>query len=198
MKLPSGRLFVLLALLFAAQTALAAPAASPTPADDPHLKTIIDCIALVISLLALCVSGFVAWRSYIFNNQSTRRTARETHMKMLFDVGQSFVTSPTLWMLYDTHGSTEGRDTPEEISKRRAFFYQHLNMFDLVWDFYENVIKKRNRVDKGYWDSWKRYMKQFFRDSSEARSLFYDPRTREIYSEDFVEFIEEKIIKGVS
>ena len=198
MKVRSGRLFVLLALLFAAQTVSAAPAASPTPAEDPHLKTIIDCIAVSISLVALCVSFFVVWRSSTFNNQSTRRTARETHMKMLFDVGQSFVTSPKLWMLSDTHGSTEGRDTPEEIAKRRAFFYQHLNMFDLVWDFYENVIKKRNRVDQGYWDSWQRYMKQFFRDSSEARSLFYDPRTREIYSEDFVGFIETDIIKRVS
>lgn len=116
---------------------------------------------------------------------------------MLFDVGQLLVTTPHLWTIYDSHGLASQRHTsPTAVATREAFFYQHLNIFDLVWDYYTRLIE-RDKGDQDYWDAWFRYMRQFFRDSSEARRLFSEPRTREVYSEEFVSFIDG-VIKSVS
>jgi hypothetical protein len=114
-------------------------------------------------------------------------------MKMLFDVGQILVTTPDLWTVYDTHSLTLPRD-PSALggARRAAFIYQHLNVFDLVWDYYNNLIK-RNRVDEDYWKAWHNYIRQFFHESSDARHLFASPRTQEIYSEGFVAYINKLI-----
>jgi hypothetical protein len=150
-------------------------------------------LSLVVSSVAFVLSLFVAYRAWSFNEVSTRRASRETHMKMLFDVGQILVTTPDLWTVYDSHSLALQRDSsPLGVARRAAFIYQHLNIFDLVWDYYNNLIK-RDRVDAEYWKAWDNYIRQFFRESSEARLLFAESRTQEIYSQGFVAYINKLV-----
>jgi len=170
------------------------PTASPSSASslkDSFLTP--AALSVVISSVAFLLSLFVAYRAWSFNEVSTRRASRETHMKMLFDVGQILVTTPDLWTVYDVHSRTLPRDSsPLGDARRAAFIYQHLNVFDLVWDYYNNLIK-RNRVDEDYWKSWNNYIRQFFHESSDARLLFANPRTQEIYSTGFVAYINRLV-----
>lgn len=152
-----------------------------------------DVLPVIISILSLGVALFVAQRAWKFNDLSTRRASRETHAKMLFDLGKVLLDSPQLWGIYDTHALAVDRDNaPVAAAKRETFIYQHFNVFEMVRDYYTNVIR-RDRVDEEYWQSWHCYMKQFFRSSGDARRLFLEPRTQEIYSRGYVEFTNQLI-----
>jgi hypothetical protein len=147
-----------------------------------------DLPAIILSIMSLAVSLLVAQRVWNFNELSTRRASRETHARMLFDIGKALVDWPELWTIYDTHPLAATRDmSPSAVAKREAFVYQHLNVFEMVRDYYITIIR-RDRVDEEYWQSWHVYMRQFFTSSSDARRLFAEQRTQDVFSKSFVEY----------
>src|SRR5437762_1197599 len=100
-------------------------------------------IPILISSLALFLSGYVAYRAWKFNDIATRRASRETHSKMLFDIGKMLVDSPELWAIYDSNPLAAQKDTSAlAVAKRDAFIIQHLNVFELVFDYYKYLIKQ--------------------------------------------------------
>jgi hypothetical protein len=158
-----------------------------------HFNTMLVIPDNFIPLGALALSSYVAYRAWKFNDVALRRASRETHIKMLFDLKKMLVDSPCLWAIYDSHSLSASKDTsPLGIAKREAFIYQHLNVFELVFDYYHNLIK-RDRIDENYRKAWDSSIKQLFHDSSEARLLFRAAKAKGIYSEDFVRHIEEII-----
>jgi hypothetical protein len=151
-------------------------------------------ITIAISVIALTLSCYVAYRTSKFNDIALRRASRETHIKMLFDIKKMLVDSPELWAIYDSHPVSSKRDMSAlGIAKREAFIYQHLNVFELVYDYYEKLLPKRDEVDREYWRAWKSSIQQLFHGSSEARRLFNAARSKDIYSQDFTSYIEQHI-----
>lgn len=115
---------------------------------------------------------------------------------MLFDIRKILVDFPVLWAIYDSHPlSAEKNTSALEVAKREAFIYQHLNIFELVFDYYTNLIKQDD-VDRACWRAWDSSILQLFHGSSEARLLFSAAKTRDIFSEDFVSYIEDCIGKA--
>jgi hypothetical protein len=151
-------------------------------------------ITITISVLALTLSCYVAYRSSKFNGIALRRASRETHIKMLFDIRKMLVDSPELWSIYDAHPLSSEKDMSAlGVAKREAFIYQHLNVFELVYDYYEKLLPKRDKMDLEYWRAWNSSIQQLFYGSSEARRLFNAARSKDIYSQDFTSYIEQHI-----
>jgi hypothetical protein len=155
-------------------------------------------IAIAISVLALTLSCYVAYRTSKFNDIALRRASRETHIKMLFDIRKMLVDFPELWAIYDAHPVSSERDMSAlGVAKREAFIYQHLNAFELVYDYYEKLLPKRDKVDREYWRAWNSSIQQLFYGSSEARRLFNAARSQNIYSQDFTSHIEQHIKRAL-
>jgi hypothetical protein len=156
----------------------------------------IQVIPILISTFAFFLSGYAAYRTGKFNDIALRRSSRETHIKMLFDIRKMLVDSPSLWAIYDAHPLSAEKDLSAlGVAKREAFIFQHLNVFELVFDYYNNLIKQDD-IDRAYWRAWDSSIRQLFHGSSEARLLFSAARTREIYSKDFASYIVEHIGKA--
>jgi hypothetical protein len=153
----------------------------------------LQALPILISSISLMVSLSVAIYAWKFNELSMRRASREWHAKTLLDIDGVLIDSPELWSIYDDHELAKNKDTsPVAVAKREAYIYQHFNFFEVVRDYYMNIIK-RDRLDEEYWHSWDCYIRQFFRSSSEARTVFKAPWTQEIYSESFVEYVNRLI-----
>jgi hypothetical protein len=154
-------------------------------------------LSILIATTSLIVSFYVAYRAWKFNDISTRRSSRETHTQMLFEIDKLLIQYPELWEIYDTNSFRQKRDTsPLATARREAFLYQHFNMFETIHDYYKNIIS-RDATDESYWDTWKAYIKQMFKESSEARRLFQETHSQEIYNKQFRSFVES-IIKEIS
>lgn len=150
-------------------------------------------IPILISVAALSLSCYVAYRAWKSNDISMRRASRETHIKMLFDIKKMLVDSPDLWAIYDSHPLSAEKDTSAlGVAKREAFIYQHLNVFELVFDYYTHLIKQ-DEIDRDYWRAWDSSIQQLFHGSSEARLLFSASKTKEIYSQRFASYIDQHI-----
>src|SRR5262249_21973721 len=118
-----------------------------------------DWIAVILSSIAIVLSVTTLLMSRHFNEISTRRAARENHIKMLFDIGKTLVDNPRLWCIYDNHPLNKTRqNSPEDDAKREAFIYQHLNLFELTHNYYLHMIK-RDRYDQDFWESWNYYIR---------------------------------------
>jgi len=148
---------------------------------------------IIISFFSLGISLLVAYRAWRYNELSTRRASRESHTKMLVDIGKILVDSPELWAIHDTHPLAINRDvSPMSAAKREAFIYQHFNIFEIVRDYYINIIL-RDHVDEEYWQSWHRYIRHFVSSSEDARRLFTEQYAQEVYSKGFVEYMNQTI-----
>jgi hypothetical protein len=78
------------------------------------------------------------------------------------------VDSPSLWSIYDSHPLSAEKDISAlGAAKREAFILQHLNVFELVYDYYNNLIKQDN-IDRAYSRAWDSSIRQLFHGSSEA------------------------------
>lgn len=163
-------------------------------------------LPLIVSIISVFVSLYVGYRITRFNDASLKRSSRMDFTEILVELDQKLVDYPMLWTIYDSHPlsriKTRERNSPLLKARREALIYLHFNLFDIVYDFYFNVIKKKrwiligeNKIDVKHWKSWDKYIKQFFKESSEARSIFKEKRTQEIYLDEFVAYINGIINK---
>jgi hypothetical protein len=155
-----------------------------------ELKLIVPTAIAVVSLL---VSLAVALRNWRYSEKSVRYTSRNQYTTALFDIDRQLVNRPELWAIYDDHPMSASRSNePEAVSRRQAFLYFHFNLFETVYNDY-NKILPRTRTDEQYWRSWDAWIRHFFRASSEARSLFADAMSQDVFFGDFVVHINEVI-----
>ena len=142
-------------------------------------------VPILIAMASLIISLYVAYRAWKFNELSTRRASRQAHVQMLFEIDKLLIQYPELWGIYDTNPLGEKRDSsPLAVARREAFLYQHFNIFYVVHDYYMNIIT-RDKADDDNWKSWETYLKQLFIQSTEARRLFKESRSQEIYTRQF-------------
>ncbi len=155
----------------------------------------IELIAVAISFISLGVSVYVERRAARLNESSFRRTAEHDHISALLELDRVLISNPELWAIYDDHPLARKHRTRSDglaAARREAFIFSHLNIFELVHDFYHGSIRM-SACDRRYWSAWDRYIRQFFRTSSEARSIFRQPRAQEIYAETFTGYTREVI-----
>jgi hypothetical protein len=147
-------------------------------------------IGLLIAFLALIISLYVEHRTRLFNQMSLERNAEHDHTKMVLDIDQMLVTYPELWAIYDDNPSAKNKSCDVlDVARREAFIYAHFNIMDLVYGFYHQGYAKKGKSTTLFSKSWEKYTMQFLRVSLEARNLFKEPRTQEIYDDEFVKYI---------
>ena len=158
--------------------------------SEIDLKLIVPTAIAVVSLLVLLAVAFRTWR---YSATSVRYTSRNQYVTARFDIDRQLVNRPELWAIYDDHPMSASRSNePEAVSRRQAFLYFHFNLFETVYIDYNKVLRQ-TRTDEQYWRSWEAWIRHFFRASSEARSLFADAVSQDVFSGDFVVHINEVI-----
>ena len=154
-------------------------------------------IPIVISVISILISLIVAYGNAKYYEVNIRYASRNHYMTVLFELDKQLINNPKLWAVYDTHplSSSKLNETPEEKAKREAFIWFHFNLFESVFNDYNNVIKL-TKVDSQFWESWKSNIELFLGNSLEARKLFKDSFSQRIFIKDYVTFMNE-IIKKV-
>lgn len=166
-------------------------------------------MALVVSLIALN-----------FNHWSTRRTARQDHIRMLMDIDKELIGRPYLWTVYGQN--PEPAEGMEEKLKQLltetknyrglqedALMYAFFNMFEAVFDFHRHlgfygwrripraVASKlmfwsdRRKSDQEHKESWDRFATDFFSEEEGRRSWKLFTRQRDLYTVTFQKWVEE-------
>lgn len=157
-----------------------------------NLDSAIKIIPIVISSLALIVS-LIGWN---YSRINVRQTIKNSYMAALFDIDKQLTNNPILWTIYDEFPSGLTKDgDPMDKARRRAFIYHHFNLFEVTHTNYTQILFK-NKIDCEFWDSMTNFIIQFFRTSAEARAIFKEDLTQELYLSDFLIFIN-KTIKDV-
>jgi hypothetical protein len=146
-------------------------------------------VPLVLSFLALMVSIYGPLRNWWYTEISVGYAARNNYSNALLEIDKQLIARPELWAIYDTHYMSATRsEAPAERARREAFILFHFNLFETVFDDYKLRLKFRS-MDRQYWSSWRDYVTDFFRASSEARLLFRRIETKRLFLPAFQEFI---------
>jgi hypothetical protein len=169
--------------------------------------TISVVVAIVVGLLAIVFT----WR---YNERSIRRSARQDHIRMLMDVDQRIIQNEGMSYIFDSVRDAKTQeprtpsspplynvDDPVERKRRQALIYMVINMFDAVFDFDQSLTLSNftwhHGADKSYRKAWENYIRQFFRDSTEAKSLLdkllsdlsSQHRASQIYTPNFLRWL---------
>ena len=112
-------------------------------------------------------------------------------MSALFDIDKQLINNPELWTIYDNFpiGLQKSNDG-KSLGQRRAFIFYHLNLFEVTHTNYTRILYK-NKADREFWESMKAYMRQFLKCSTDARIIFKEPTTQELYLPEFLKLMNE-------
>jgi hypothetical protein len=172
--------------------------------------------SLITALMALMVS-LIALN---FNHWSTRRTARQDHIRMLMDIDKELIQRPYLWTVYGQN--PEPAEGMEEKLKdlltatrnyrelqEDALMYAFFNMFEAVYEFHRHLglygwrripraiasklmfWSDRRKVDEEHKESWDRFATDFFSDEKGRRSWKLFNRQRNLYTVSFQEWVDK-------
>ncbi len=154
---------------------------------------IFKAVPLVISVIALCVSFYSVMRALVFSDLSFKRLNRFDLNKTLLDIDAKLVDYPEIWAIFDYHPLSKTKSSePLTKARREGYIYLCFGLFDGVFDYYENLIKKKS-IDEQCWQAWKRSISQFFECSQEARTIWSETRTQEIYPTSFISFVNNLV-----
>ena len=155
------------------------------------LDLIIKIIPIILSIIAL-VFSIIGWK---YSRISIRQTIKNSYMSALFDIDKQLINTPSLWTIYDEfpEGLIKDND-PKEKGQRRAFIDYHFNLFEVTHTNYTRILFK-NRADREFWESMKKYIIQFFKSSTEARNIFKEENTQQSYLTEFVILVNDIIDK---
>jgi len=170
--------------------------------------------SLITGFMALIV-GLILLN---FNHWSTRRSARQDHIRMLMDIDNQLIGRPYLWAIYGHALTPSSEDKKEELERlmaitadyrtlqEDALMYACFNMFEAVYDFHRHlgffrwhkrIVSRlmfwsdRRKADQEYKDSWDRFAKDFFSADGGRRSWELFQRQRNLYSESFQRWVED-------
>jgi hypothetical protein len=145
-------------------------------------------LPVAMAALSLFVSLVVAWRNWRYSETGVRYVAWNQYMNALFDLDRQLITRPELWAIFDNHElATKRAEDAESRGRREAFIYYHLNLFETVFNNYNNMLS-RTRIDEQYWQSWDAWIRYFLVESREARELFTKPLPQRIFFRGFVDY----------
>lgn len=167
-------------------------------------------MALVIALIALN-----------FNHWSTRRTARQDHIRMLMDIDKELIARPYLWTVYGQNPEpAEGME--EKLGglltatknyrelQENALMYAFFNMFEAVYEFHRHLgfygwrqiprwigsrlmfWSDRRKVDEEHKESWDRFAADFFSDEKGRRSWELFDKQKRLYTVSFYDWVEKR------
>jgi hypothetical protein len=178
----------------------------------------------VITALMALVVGLIVLN---FNHWSTRRTARQDHIRMLMDIDSRLIERPYLWTVYGQKlEAVAGREETLEklLSNTKNYrelqedslMYAFFNMFEAVFDFHRHlgffgwrqiprvIVSKilfwsdRRRADREYKESWDRFANDFFSDREGRRSWKLFERQQNLYSKSFQDWVTKVHEKATS
>jgi hypothetical protein len=145
--------------------------------------------SLALAGLSLLVSLLVALRTWRYSETNVRYSARNQYMNALFDIDRQLLNRPDLWAIYDDHYMAASKSAAvEDRARREAFLYYHLNLFETVFNDYNGSLTLNDR-DQRFWESWQAWIVDFFRSSSEARTLFQKDIAQGIFHRQFVDHV---------
>jgi hypothetical protein len=170
--------------------------------------------SVITALMALIV-GLIVLN---FNHWSTRRTARQDHIRMLMDIDSRLIERPYLWTVYGQKlQAVPGKE--EELEQlltntknyrelqEDSLMYAFFNMFEAVFDFHRHlgffgwrripraIVSRimfwsdRRIADNEYKESWDRFANDFFSDKEDRRSWKLFERQNKLYSKSFQDWV---------
>lgn len=152
--------------------------------------------SLFVAACALIISLYYAKKSRELNITLLKRNAEHDHTNAILEIDKMLVQYPELWAVYDEHEMSKNDSINKDSIKRgrlEAFVYAHLNIFELVFEFYHSDVAKMSYRDMKYWEAWEKYIKGFITDSSIARQIINSPEAKNIYPEPFMSYMESSM-----
>ena len=156
-------------------------------------KTInaVQLITFALSVLAMIISLRISYRNWRYTETVMRYSIRNQYTNALFDIDRRLLDNPKLWAIYDNHPLAQQRSSdPEEVARREAFIYYHLNLFECVFQDYTGIPNPKE-AEKQYWAAVMEWITVFLVNSSEAREILRSGETRRIYSKQFTKRLDE-------
>jgi len=152
---------------------------------------IVEFVPIVISVVSLVISFasvVIVWR---FSYLSLRASTLNEHFRALVQLDCQIINHPDLAAIYDYDPLSQKKSMdPIDVAKRTAFIYLYFNIFENVYIFYKDILgKKQNSMDVKNWEAWERYIRRIFTESSEARTLFKQERSKEAYCSNFTTYV---------
>ena len=155
--------------------------------------TPVEAISITLSLVSLGIASFAAWRAYQLAHTQLRLANRNEFQRMLIDLDKELIANPRLWAVYDSNPMPNERiEDPVEQARVEAFAYMHLNVFELVYSFF-NDPGDLTRVERGAWQQWDAHLRVFLKGSSLAQTLMHSPDVAEMYAPSFVKHVRSHV-----
>jgi hypothetical protein len=156
----------------------------------------ITLITLGIAISSLIISILNERRTWRFTQLSFRRTAEHDHYKQLLEIDRNLITYPELWAVFDNHPLSRNEEIkadPVQAARRDGYIWAVLNLYEMIFTFYQARLGKMTKQDAEEWASWQSDLCLFIRKSAEARSYFRQQTAAGVFNPDFVKFVEKVI-----
>lgn len=112
-------------------------------------------------------------RTWRYNVSNLRKAAHGSYMSALFDINKQLISYPQLHAIY----TDSGVPSDLEATRRTAFIWYHLNLFETVFAHYNHYrIVPLDDVETGYWNSWQEFMRSFVLNASEVKAFVRQTR----------------------
>jgi hypothetical protein len=103
---------------------------------EKYLSGTASIFAVVVSIIALCLSRLYFVRTRDLNQQIAERTVTIEAQKLLLEINKQYLSEPALFAIYDDVAVTAQLGAPDKKLEQRirALGYMKLNIFELVYD----------------------------------------------------------------
>jgi len=147
-----------------------------------------------LSLLTAVVAVIVSMIVHVAQLRQLRITANERFMNMVLEIDKMIIAEPSLGDLYwPGDNSLDVSDVPPKL---KAFMYMHINMFDVVYNYYvrslprgwllKRVNLKHEEIDN--WEGWQSYMEWLIKERMDSNEFFNEAELW--FSADFIRFLK--------
>jgi hypothetical protein len=184
---------------------LGVPSLNAQPKNPPPVASAASSVNIlpsigVLSLLVASVTALIYVAIYIAQLRQLRLTSNERFMTMVIEIDKMIIADPTLAQLYwPTPDSYATSDIPPKL---KAFIYMHLNMFDVVYNYYVRSLRAGwvyrkialHREEMDNWAGWQSYMRWLITERMDSEQFFIE--AADWFSPDFVTFLRSIAIKA--
>jgi hypothetical protein len=168
-----------------------AEVAAPTANILPSIGALSLLVALATALIYVAI--------YAAQLRQLRLTSNERFMTLVIEIDKMIIADPTLAELYwPTPDSYSLNNIPPKI---KAFIYMHINMFDVVFNYYVRSLRagwvhrkialRREEMDN--WAGWQSYMKWLITKRMDSEQFFIE--AADWFSPDFVTFLQSIAVR---
>lgn len=158
------------------------------PLKEDHLSTS-DLISIFCAFISLIAIGLSIYTYNKQNKLSLRTFAQEGSEflgEALLELDKIYINDPILWGIYDNLEKEE-----QTKGKLRALSLYYFNMFQMAYDFYQDVHFGKDERSKRLWKSWQNWLLSFLKSSKMARSVWRE--SRDSYESEFQKYIDKLV-----